>query len=85
MVTCHGDLVQNVFLAGKDIATRIYSWVMRFISNCHVNKEHRMKGELSLDEIRDTKKLIIKNMQREVFYNEYICSLTEKKTASNRQ
>ena len=47
--------------------TRIYSWVMRFISNCHVNKEHRMKGELSLDEIRDTEKLIIKNMQREVF------------------
>ena len=45
---------------------------MRFISNCHVNKEYRMKGELSLDEIRDTKKLIIKNMQREVFYNEYV-------------
>ena len=52
--------------------TRIYSWVMRFISNCHVNKEHRMKGELSLYEIRDTEKLIIKNIQREVFYNEYV-------------
>ena len=26
-----------------------------------------MKGELSLDEIRDAEKLIIKNMQREVF------------------
>ena len=33
--------------------TRVYSWVMRF-NNCHVNKEHRMKGELSLDEIRDS-------------------------------
>ena len=51
--------------------TRVYSWVMRFINNCHINKEHRVKGELSLDEIRDAKKLIIKNMQREVFY-EYV-------------
>ena len=52
--------------------TRVYSWVMRFINNCHINKEHRMKGELSLDKIRDAEKLIIKNMQREVFYNEYV-------------
>ena len=51
--------------------TRVYSWVMRFINN-YINKEHRMKGELSLDEIRDAEKLIIKNMQRKVFYNEYV-------------
>ena len=44
---------------------------MRLINN-FINKEHRMKGELSLDEIRDAEKLIIKNMQREVFCNEYV-------------
>ena len=47
--------------------TRVYSWVVRFINNCYVNKEHRMKGELSLDEIRDAEKLIIKTCKEKFF------------------
>ena len=45
---------------------------MRFINNYHVNKEHKMKGELSLDENRITEKLINKKQAKKSFYNEYV-------------
>lgn len=52
--------------------TRIYSWVVRFVNNCRVNKEHRAREELTLDEIKDAEKQIIQNAQREAFYDEYV-------------
>ena len=42
---------------------KVFSWVMRFINNCRVNKDYRVLGELSLDEIQDVEKLVIKNVQ----------------------
>ena len=63
--------------------TRIYAWVMRFVHNCHANKEHRLKGELTLDEIRDAEKQIIKNAQNEAFNDEYSALQKEKQLPMN--
>jgi len=46
---------------------RILSWVIRFMRNCHVNKEHRTQEELILDELKDAEKQIVKSAQRKVF------------------
>ena len=40
--------------------TRVYSWVTRFVNNCRVNKEHRLSGELTIEEIKDSEKMLIK-------------------------
>ena len=45
---------------------------MRFIHNCLVNEEHKITGQLTLDEIRDVEKQIIKNAQRDSFCDEYM-------------
>ena len=56
---------------------------MGFVHNCHVNKEHRIKGELTLDEIRDAEKQIIKNAQNEAFNDEYSALQKEKQLPMN--
>ena len=49
---------------------KVQSWVNRFIHNCCVNKEHKIKGELTLNELSDTEKQIIKDAQKEAFSDE---------------
>ena len=44
---------------------------MRFVHNCHAEKEYRIKRELILDEIKDAEKQIIKNAQKKSFNDEY--------------
>ena len=51
---------------------------MRFIHNCRVNKEHRTTVQLTLDEISDVEKQIIKNAQRDSFCDEYMALTKEK-------
>ena len=63
--------------------TRTYAWVMRFVHNCHVDKEYRIKGELILDEIKDAEKQIIKNAQKEVFKDEYAALQKDKPLSRN--
>jgi len=48
----HGDLIQNVFLIGLDLQECI-----------HVNKDHTLKGELTIEVIQDSEKAIIKRAQ----------------------
>lgn len=62
---------------------RVRSWVMRFIKNCRVPEEQRIKGELTTKELSDTELDIIKEAQREVF-NEEIIALTARKELSKR-
>ena len=50
---------------------RVHSWVNRFISNSLEGKNHRTKGELTLNELSDSEKHIIRHVQRKVFYEEY--------------
>ena len=57
---------------------RVRSWVMRFIKNCRVPEEQRIKGELMTKELSDTELDIIKEAQKEVF-NEEIIALTAKR------
>lgn len=56
---------------------------MRFIKNCRVPEEQRIKGELMTKELSDTELDIIKEAQKEVF-NEEIIALTAKKELSKR-
>ena len=51
---------------------RVQSWVNRFIHNCCVNEEHKTKGVLTLNELSDTEKQIIKDAQKEAFSDEYL-------------
>ena len=51
---------------------RVQSWVNRFIHNCCVSEEHKIKGELTLNELSDTEKQIIKDAQKEAFPDEYL-------------
>ena len=44
----------------------------RFIHNCCVNEEHKIKGVLTLNELSDTEKQIIKDAQKEAFSDEYL-------------
>ena len=62
---------------------RVRSWVMRFIKNCRVPEEQRIKGELTTKELSDTELDIIKEAQKEVF-NEEIIALTARKELSKR-
>ena len=52
---------------------RVSAWVMRFIENCKVKKESRMQGPLTVDEIGDRVKDIIRETQKDCFRNEYEC------------
>ena len=51
---------------------RVYSWVNRFISNCVEDEKHRVKGGLTLNELNDVEKIIIKDMQRKEYAKEYL-------------
>ena len=51
---------------------RVRLWVNRFIHNCYVNEEHKVKGELTLNELSDAEKQIIRDVQKEVFSEEYL-------------
>ena len=51
---------------------RVQSWVNRFIHNCCVNEEHKVKGELTLNELSDAEKQIIRDAQKETFSEEYL-------------
>ena len=44
----------------------------RFVNNCCVNKDHRLKGELTFEEIQDSEKAIIKRAQLVAFWEEYL-------------
>ena len=50
---------------------RIHIWVNKFIGYSLESEEHRTKGELTLNELSDTEKYIIRDVQRKVFYEEY--------------
>ena len=41
------------------LTRRVHSWVTRFVNNCRVNREHRLSGELTIEEIRDSEKIFI--------------------------
>ena len=44
----------------------------RFIHNCCVNEEHKVKGELTLNELSDVEKQIIRDVQKEALSEEYL-------------
>ena len=50
----------------------VYSWVNRFISNCVEDEKHRVKGGLTLNELNDVEKIIVKDMQRKEYAKEYL-------------
>ena len=43
-----------------------------FVNNCRVNKEHKLKEELTIEELQDAEKVIIKKAQYVAFQEEYI-------------
>ena len=57
---------------------RVQSWVLRFISNCRLEKQERSHGELQCEEIKDSEILLIKACQQEAFTEEYRALLQKK-------
>ena len=51
---------------------RVYSSVNRFISDCVEDEKHRVKGGLTLNELNDAEKIIIKDMVRKEYAKEYL-------------
>ena len=51
---------------------RIFRWVVRFVNSCRIDREHKMTGELTVDEIKDAEKQIIKSAQKEAFQDEFV-------------
>ena len=52
--------------------TRVHAWVVRFVTNCQRSSSDRLLGEeLTVEEITDAERQIIKTMQQEVFSEEY--------------
>ena len=51
----------------------------RFIHNCCVNEEHKVKGELTLNELSDAEKQIIRDAQKEAYSEEYLALQNKKK------
>lgn len=49
----------------------VHAWVSRFIENCRVEKENRVKGPLQVHEIQDTEMKIVSEAQRESFAEDY--------------
>ena len=70
------------FPVGRDLPEYML-WVRRFIHNCRVNEEHKITGQLTLDEIRDVEKQIIKNAERDSFCDEYMALTKEKQLPAN--
>ena len=62
---------------------RVRSWVRRFIKNCRVLSDRRLKGELTASELQDTELEIIREAQREQF-NEQITALATGKDLLKR-
>jgi len=62
--------------------TRVHSWVRRFISNCLECEEHRLKGDLTLNELSDSEKHIIRGVQKKTYHQEYLALQTEKNLSS---
>ena len=50
---------------------KVYSWVVRFVNNCRIDREHRIIGELTVNEIIDSEQMI-KNTQKEAFLDEFV-------------
>ena len=50
---------------------KVYSWVVRFVNNCRIDREHRIIGELTVNEIIDSEKQMIKNAQKKAFLDEF--------------
>jgi len=57
---------------------KVYPWVVRFGNNCCIDREHRIIGELTVNEIIDSEKQIIKNAQKEVFLDEFVALQKDK-------
>ena len=51
---------------------RVRSWENRFIHNCCVDDEHKVKGGLTLSELGDAENQIIRDAQKEAFSEEYL-------------
>ena len=62
---------------------RVHSWVNRFIHNCCVNEEHKVKGELTLNELSDAEKQIIRDAQKEAYSEEYLALQNKKKLTTS--
>ena len=52
-------------------AKRVQAWMLRFIGNSVLGSEHRVKGELSTDEIQVAENILIKHCQQTHFTEEY--------------
>ena len=63
--------------------THTFAWVMRFITNCCLLKDHRvLSNDLKIQEIADAETSIIRTAQREASAMEYIALLKGKKLSS---
>lgn len=58
--------------------TRIYAWIYRFLNNCRLPKNKRTNEALSAEEIHDAEMLIIQNVQKNAFPEEYSAITKEK-------
>ena len=65
--------------------TRVQAWVLRFVNNCkQVSEDKLTQGELNVEEISDVENyIIIKEMQKEVFKEEYLALVRKKELPSN--
>ena len=63
--------------------TRLYAWVMRFVNNCYTVKSNKLiEVELTAEEIVDAEHHIIRTMQKEVFFEEYLALLKGRKLSA---
>ena len=52
---------------------RVQTWVMRFVSSCHVGENRRLLDcELHCEELNDAETQIVRKMQKEMFSEEYM-------------
>ena len=51
--------------------TRIVAWVYRFLKNCRTTQKRIIEDELTEEEIKDAEVCVIREMQKEVFAEEY--------------
>jgi len=45
---------------------------VRLVNNCGIDREHRINGKLTVNEIVDSEKQMIKNAQKEAFLDEFV-------------
>eukprot|EP00794_Sanderia_malayensis_P002102 gene2102-2387_t len=63
--------------------TKIVAWVYRFLNNCRTTQKRIIEDELTDEEIKDAEVSVIREMQKEVFAEEYQLLSKERQIKGN--